>query len=100
MPARECAEWALLYSQEPFGDLRADLRAGIVAATVASGYSKKPMRPRDFMPLANAGAPPPAAPSAPDDDGARMALLFASSHLPRRVVRRKAAAPGTPRAKR
>ena len=101
MPARECAEWAVLYAQEPFGDLRADLRAGIVASAVAAGYSSKPTRPRDFMPYIDAGNAPSSKPAPPQDDGARAAFLMASGHLPRRVVRRRApAAPIPPRAKR
>jgi len=37
---------------EPFGEERADLRAGIVASTVATGFhgGKRLFRPREFMP--------------------------------------------------
>lgn len=100
MSARECAEWARFYAQEPFGDLRADLRAGIIASTVASVNGSKPMRPRDFMPFADAGMRAPVK-AGPRDDGARAAFLMASGNLPRRVVRRRApAAPTPPRTKR
>lgn len=46
-------EWQAFYDLEPFGDMRADLRAGIVASTVANvmGDPKKPLSPSDFMPL-------------------------------------------------
>lgn len=100
MPAREFAEWGVLYAQEPFGDLRADLRAGIIASTVASQYSNKPVRTRDFMPFLDAGlsASERARARAPDDGGARNAFDRASAKSPRRVVRRLA--PGPPQAKR
>lgn len=42
----------------PIGEVRADLRAGIVASTVANhGMSppKSPLRPIDFMPFAKPG---------------------------------------------
>jgi len=57
MSSREFAEW-LAYSQlEPFDELRADLRAGIVASTVANVYRDTSVRaeafqPNDFMPFA------------------------------------------------
>lgn len=38
---------------EPFGEERADLRAGIVAATIANAHRRKgskPFKPSDFMP--------------------------------------------------
>jgi len=40
-------------SLEPFGETRADLRAGIIASTVANAHrdrKTKPMKPSDFMP--------------------------------------------------
>lgn len=45
----------MVYAEiEPFGEWRADLRAGIIASTVANGNrdpkkQKKPFRPEDFM---------------------------------------------------
>ena len=51
--SRELAEWEAYDRLEPFGETRADLRAGIIASTVAAGYPRKhsrPMYPRDFMP--------------------------------------------------
>jgi hypothetical protein len=49
----ELTEWQAYYDLEPFGDMRGDLRAGIVASTIANvmGDPKKPMSPSDFMPL-------------------------------------------------
>lgn len=47
MPEREFLEWQAYYRIEPFGEERADLRAGVVAATVAntSGTVKRGQRP-------------------------------------------------------
>lgn len=51
--SRELSEW-LAYSQiEPFGEERADLRAGIVASTVFNvnrGKGQKARTPQEFMP--------------------------------------------------
>ena len=54
MDSRELAEWAAFYQVEPFGEIREDLRAGIIAATTANchrGKGGKPFEPKDFMPL-------------------------------------------------
>ena len=51
--SRELTEWALYAEMEPFGETRADLRAGIVASTMANLYQKKgskALAPADFMP--------------------------------------------------
>lgn len=52
--SRELAEWALYAELEPFGATRADVRAGIVAATVANvnrdpKKRKEPYTPGDFF---------------------------------------------------
>ena len=52
--SHELAEWMAFYSLEPFGHVRGDLQAGIVAATIAnanSGKGSKTFQPADFMPL-------------------------------------------------
>ncbi len=53
MGASEFRDWQTFYELEPFGDVRADLRAGIVAATVANAHRDprkgKPARPQDYM---------------------------------------------------
>jgi len=56
MSSREYAEWMAYYRLEPFGEERGDLRAGVVAATVANvnrdpKVRGEPYSPRDFMPL-------------------------------------------------
>jgi len=49
------AEWLAYQELEPFGEERADLRAGIISATVANTARdpkkrRKPFRPAEFMP--------------------------------------------------
>lgn len=51
----EFQEWCLYFQIEPFGESRADLRNGIVAATIQNVYSawvggEQTARPADFMP--------------------------------------------------
>lgn len=51
----EFAEWMAYYGLEPFGDERADLRSGIVAATIANvnrdpKKTRSAFEPGDFMP--------------------------------------------------
>lgn len=46
-------EWMAYYQIEPFGQERADLRMGILAAVMAGPHRRKgqrPPKPRDFMP--------------------------------------------------
>ena len=53
MSARQFEEWSAFYFQEPWGDFRADLRAGIVASTLANIHRKPrspAFTPLDFMP--------------------------------------------------
>lgn len=55
LTARQLADWEAYYGVEPFGDERADLRAGIVACTIANIHLKKgkdPLSALDFMPFA------------------------------------------------
>jgi hypothetical protein len=49
----QIAEWMAYFQLEPFGERRADLRAGIIASTVANAHRAKdsrPYKPQDFMP--------------------------------------------------
>jgi len=53
--SRELSEWMAFFRLEPWGTEVEDLRAGIVAATVANANrdpkkQRKPYRPQDFMP--------------------------------------------------
>lgn len=55
MSSAELTEWAVFAELEPFGEERADLRAGIVASVIANvnrdpKKQKKAFRPQDFLP--------------------------------------------------
>lgn len=53
MSSHELSEWMAFYQIEPFGLAPADLRAGIVASTIANanrGKDAKAFRPEDFVP--------------------------------------------------
>jgi hypothetical protein len=63
MSSLEFAEWMAYAGLEPFGEERADLRAGIIAATIANVHrpgERDPYTPTDFMPCF--GPPPPQTP--------------------------------------
>ena len=53
---REFLDWCVYYEVEPWGEPRADLRAGIVASTIANYAGKQraegrpPATPADFLP--------------------------------------------------
>ncbi len=53
MPLAEYRSWIDFYQVEPWGDFRADLRAGIVASTLVRMMGAKGARPKplDFMPV-------------------------------------------------
>ena len=53
MDSAELTEWMAYEQVEPFGEWRADLRAGIIASTIANalrGRGSRPLTPEDFMP--------------------------------------------------
>lgn len=60
----EFQEWCLYYRVEPWGEDRADLRAGIVSSTIANYAGKERSKaaplamPSDFMPYATRPEPP------------------------------------------
>ena len=48
----EYRSWIAFYEEEPFGDVRADLRSGVVAAVIARTMGgRKSARPLDYMPI-------------------------------------------------
>lgn len=55
MSARTYLGWLRYAAVEPFDEERADLRAGIIASTIANAFggrkSGKPFSPSDFMPF-------------------------------------------------
>ncbi|HEX6827845.1 MAG TPA: hypothetical protein VF104_02570, partial [Burkholderiales bacterium] len=62
--AAEFTDWQHYAAAEPFGETRADLRAGIIASTVANYAGKMrrdglpPAVPTDFMPFVDRPAEP------------------------------------------
>ncbi len=77
MTASELTEYMAYDQIEPIGEPRADLRVGILAATVANHSASPPRqaaKPVDFMPFAKAFQEPAAVISL-DDDAARAQLL-------------------------
>jgi hypothetical protein len=54
MRPSELGEWSALFRSNPWGEQRADLRAGIIASAVANSMAKKrdgtAFKPKDFMP--------------------------------------------------
>lgn len=54
MPPADFYECMAYDQMEPFGDMRGDLQAGIIASTIANfagKISKKEVNPSDFMPF-------------------------------------------------
>lgn len=47
--SKELTEWMAFYSIEPFGEVRADMRAALIAHTVAAGAGAKKIKLEDFM---------------------------------------------------
>ena len=53
MSLRDINDWIIYYGLEPWGEERADLRAGIISHVVANcnrGKGTKSFKPSDFMP--------------------------------------------------
>ena len=51
--SNELSEWMAFYELDPFGSVRTDLNAGVIAATIANvnrGKNGKTFQPSDFMP--------------------------------------------------
>lgn len=64
MSWREYLEWSEYYAVEPWGEDRADLRAGIVSSVIANTNRDpkrrpKPFEPVDFMPYYEKPTPSP-----------------------------------------
>ncbi len=75
--SRQFAEWQAYYELEPWGEERADLRAGIIASTIANvnrGKGQKAFSPGDFMPEF---AKPPPKPQTPAEMFAVMTTFAA-----------------------
>lgn len=53
MSAKQFAEWQQFYTQDPWGDRRADLRSALAASALLNIWrnpKSKPVEPMDFMP--------------------------------------------------
>jgi hypothetical protein len=56
----ELTEWMAFYQLEPFGEMRADLRSGVLAATFANAHKSphtQAFTPEDFMPYIERATP-------------------------------------------
>jgi hypothetical protein len=81
----ELVEWAEYYGLEPWGEAPADLRAGIIASTVANCHraaDSDPLTPMDFMPRARAEA----ADHAPIDESEEAPMTMSERNSLRRAV--------------
>jgi hypothetical protein len=61
--SRELTEWQAFYSIEPFGEERAEMRNGMLIASMANlwrGKDTRPYRPEDFMLFRERVEPSPA----------------------------------------
>lgn len=79
----ELTEWIAFDRIDPFGESRADLRAGIVASTMVnhSAYPPKPedrARPVDFMPFRDKPKPKAPAPLDPETQSRAIIALLKS----------------------
>jgi len=74
MPAHVWDGWLRYAKKEPFGEERADLRAGIIASVVANTMGRKKgqraFKPKEFMPRFK-----PAKPKTPDQMFEKIKLL-------------------------
>lgn len=75
--SRELSEWMAYAQIEPFGEERADLRAGVVAATVANTARDPKKRPRPFR--ADEFMPQFRRKRQPIEDQIRLARMFAAA---------------------
>lgn len=75
--SRELTEWVAFHNLHPWGEERADLRAGIVASTVANCHSTKgTFKPSDFMPRLDRRAKPEQTPQDHKDIAQRINAMF------------------------
>lgn len=81
MSSSEFSAWLAFYRLEPFGEVRADFRAGLVCSTIANlvrDSKAKALTPADFMPLVEDLAPPKKKPlSAHERDQANREFIAA-----------------------
>lgn len=76
MSAEEFSEWQAYYTLEPFGELRADLRSGVVASllyNINRPKTAEALSPADFMLFQEREKPADETP--PDSDAMRSRFL-------------------------
>lgn len=58
MTSKELTEWQAYFTLEPWGQVQADYRAGVITSWLVNVMttSKKTFKPKDFFPLYEAGA--------------------------------------------
>ena len=75
MDAEELTEWAAYAQLDPFGGLRGDYQAAIIASTVVNAQAGKTCtKVKDFMP--QFGPPMPAPSMSPQEIHARLSVMF------------------------
>jgi hypothetical protein len=74
--SEELTEWAAYYQLDPFGGVRGDMQAGVMASTMANIHAKRGHRftPSDFMPTF--GDPEPTKSMTPIEIRDRLSLMF------------------------
>ena len=77
MSTVELGTWLALYGIDPWGEERADLRAGIIASQLWNVHGNKSV-PADFMPYAERETKPDGGPSLDLDKRIRAALQNAT----------------------
>lgn len=81
MSSREFVEWMAFYQIEPFGEERADLRAGVIASTIANANRdpktrSKPFTPSEFMPTFDVEDEDDLEPLPPEELAAKFDAIF------------------------
>lgn len=89
LDAAELTEWLAFDRIEPIGEPRADLRAGIIAATVANFGAhelREPRKPSDFMPLLERPEEKPVLLADPDAQAELILGAFGNCHIVRKAA--------------
>jgi hypothetical protein len=86
MTAVELREWVAFTEVEPWGDVRADYRAGILPSVMANVMGGNKKTPADYMPFVTFGAKE----ETPQQLADRFTREFfkATKHLSKQIVRR------------
>lgn len=89
LDSAELTEWMAFDRMEPIGEFRADLRAGIIASTVAN-YGGRDIRearkPSDFMPLLERPEEKPMLLADPNAQAELILGAFGNCHIDRKAA--------------